>query len=145
MPARSTFLTRDYSAAMDIPDGYRSPVDDALGVKVTEASGDRVVAELDVSERLHQPNGIVHGGVYATIVETTASVGATLWLDGDGVAVGVSNHTDFLRSVRDGSLRAQATPVQQGRTMQLWRVDVTDDAQRPVAAGTVRLMNLREG
>ncbi len=122
---------------------YRSPFDELVGTEVTEASGDRVVARVAVTGRLHQPNGIVHGGLYATVVETTASIGANLWLDGDGVAVGVANHTDFLRSVRAGTLRVDAVPVQRGRSLQLWRVDVTEEAGALVAYGNVRLMNLR--
>ncbi len=120
-----------------------SPFDELVGTSVVEASGDRVVATLDVAPRLHQPTGVVHGGVYATVVETTASIGANLWLAGDGVAVGVANHTDFLRSVTAGTLRVEALPAQRGRTLQLWRVEVRDDDAALVAAGTVRLMNLR--
>lgn len=121
---------------------YASPFDDLLGSEVVQASGERVVATLTVTDRLHQPTGILHGGVYATLVETTASVGASLWLDGEGWAVGLTNTTDFLRSVREGTLRAEATPLQQGRTLQLWQVDITDDEGRRVAHGQVKLMNM---
>ena len=127
---------------MPKPSHYHSPFDDLLGVRITSASGDRVLAEIDVTPQLHQPNGIVHGGVHATVVEVTASVGASLWLGDGRAAVGVSNHTDFLRSVSAGTLRAEAVPVQQGRTLQLWRVEITDEQDRPVASGRVRLMNL---
>ena len=117
-----------------------SPLDRLLGVRVVEASGERVVATLEVSPALHQPTGIVHGGVYATLVETTASIGATL--AAQTVAVGVSNHTDFIRAVREGTLRAEARPVHVGRSLQLWQVDVHDEQERLVAEGKVRLMNL---
>lgn len=130
---------------MPKPSQYHSPFDDLLGVRITSASGDRVLAEIDVTPQLHQPNGIVHGGVHATVVEVTASVGASLWLGEGRAAVGVSNHTDFLRSVSEGMLRAEAVPVQQGRTLQLWRVEITDEQNRPVASGRVRLMNLPAG
>ncbi len=120
-----------------------SPFDELVGTSVVEASGERVVATVPVAPHLHQPHGIVHGGVYATVVETTASIGANLWLAGDGVAVGVANHTDFLRSVSDGTLHVEALPVQRGRSLQLWRVEVSDTDGALVASGTVRLMNLR--
>jgi 1,4-dihydroxy-2-naphthoyl-CoA hydrolase len=130
---------------MPIPSHYHSPFDDLLGVRITSANGDRVTAELEVTPQLHQPNGILHGGVHATVVEVTASVGASLWLGEGRAAVGVSNHTDFLRSVSEGTLSAEALPIQQGRTLQLWRVEITDEQNRPVAAGRVRLMNLPPG
>ena len=131
---------------MDVSDAasaYRSPFDDLNGCRVVHAGGERTVVELAVAGKHHQPDGIVHGGVYATLVETAASVGANAWLAGTATAVGVSNTTDFLKAVRGGTLRAEATPVQQGRTLQLWRVTITDGDGRTVATGTVRLMNLR--
>ncbi len=119
---------------------FDSPLDAALGVEVVEASGDLVVARLPVTETLFQPTGIVHGGVFATLVETTASIGASR--AGECVAVGVSNHTDFLRAVRGGELRAEARPVHCGRRLQLWHVQIFDEQQRLVAEGKVRLMNV---
>ena len=120
---------------------FFSGFDDVVGTRVLEASGDRVVAEVDVKPHLHQPTGIVHGGVHATLVETTASIGASLYLGDVGMAMGISNHTDFLRPVSEGILRVVAEPIQRGRTMQLWQVSITDEQDRPVAAGRVRLMN----
>lgn len=120
-----------------------SPLDDLLGARVVHAGPDRVVVELDVDARHHQPFGIVHGGVYATLAETAASVAGSFGAPGpDGHAVGVTNHTDFLRPVSGGRLTAEATPLQRGRTLQLWRIDITDDADRLVAHSTVKLYNV---
>ena len=122
----------------------RSPYDELIGVRLGDAGPDHAVAELAVTAALHQPGGIVHGGVYATLVETCASIAANHWLGGDGVAVGVSNHTDFLRAVRSGTLRAEASPVQRGRRLQLWEVTVANERGREVARGSVRLANVDE-
>ena len=113
-----------------------------LGIRVEEASGDRVVLSCPVTSDLHQPYGLVHGGVYATLAETAASIAAALWFGDRGKVVGVANATDFLRAVREGSLRAEATPLSRGRTTQLWQVEVTDERGRLVAHGRVRLLNL---
>lgn len=120
----------------------RSPFDDLVGIVVEEASAERAVSRLPVGPRLHQPGGVVHGGAYATLVEVTASMGANVWLAGQAVAVGVSNHTDFLHAVRAGVLTAVATPLQRGTRLQLWQVSVTDTEDRLVAHGTVKLFNL---
>ncbi len=130
-------LTTDESA------GYRSPFDELVGTRIVEASGARAVATLEVRAEHHQPTGVVHGGVYATVIEALASAGATLALDGDGVAMGISNSTDFLRAVTGGTLHFVATPIQVGRTLQLWQVEVSDEAGRPVAHGKVKLYNRR--
>ena len=118
---------------------------DLLGMRVVDASPDRAVVEWEVIPSQHQPYGILHGGVYCAAVETAASWGAALWYGERGRVVGVSNTTDFLRSVRDGRLTATATPVHRGRSQQLWQVEVTDSATRLVARGQVRLQNLSAG
>ena len=83
--------------------------------------------------------------MHCALVETAASIGAQLWLGGDGIVVGVSNQTDFLRGVKvEGALQARATPVHRGRLQQLWQVDVHDGDKRLVATGKVRLQNLRD-
>lgn len=113
-----------------------------LGLRVVEAGGDRVVLEWKARPELHQPYGIVHGGVYCSVVETAASLGAALWLGERGQVVGVNNQTDFLRAIRDGRLVATATPIHRGRLQQLWQVEITDEDERTAARGQVRLQNL---
>lgn len=120
------------------------PFDELLGIEVLELSPGRVVAELVVTPKLHQPYGILHGGALAALAETAASYGGALAArqgDGGG-AVGVSNHTDFLSAVREGTLRAEATPLARGRSFQLWQVAITADDGRLVAHSKVRLFNL---
>jgi 1,4-dihydroxy-2-naphthoyl-CoA hydrolase len=114
------------------------------GLVLDEIALDRVTAHLDIDDRHHQPFGIVHGGVWCTVVESIASIGASLHTLGDGrVVVGVANATDFVRPVRDGRVQATATPVHVGRTQQLWLVEIRrgDDAKL-VARGQVRLQHI---
>jgi 1,4-dihydroxy-2-naphthoyl-CoA hydrolase len=115
-----------------------------LGLEFTEANGDRVVIRWKARPELHQPYGIVHGGVYCSVVETAASVGAALWLGERGQVVGVSNQTDFLRAVREDLLTATATPVHRGRLQQLWDVEIRDEQDRLVSRGQVRLQNITD-
>jgi len=114
----------------------------AIGLQFSEVSADRVVASCEVTPDLLQPYGIVHGGVYCSMVEATASYGAAIWFGDRGHVVGVANHTNFLRALRGGSVTAVATPIHRGRTQQLWQVVVTDDTGRDIARGEVRLANL---
>jgi uncharacterized protein (TIGR00369 family) len=115
-----------------------------LGMEFTEVTADRATLTLKIRPELHQPYGIVHGGVYCAMVETVASTGAAVWLGDRGHVVGVSNQTDFLRAVRDGLLTATATPVHRGRLQQLWVVEITDEGRRTVARGQVRLQNITD-
>jgi uncharacterized protein (TIGR00369 family) len=114
-----------------------------LGMDVQSASGDEVVIRLPIEAKLHQPYGIVHGGVWCSLVETAASTGAAEWWGERGNVVGVANHTDFLRAVRDGAVVARATPVHRGRLQQLWLVEIREESgDRLVARGEVRIQNL---
>ena len=113
-----------------------------LGVKFGEATGDRVVATWTATPKLHQPYGIVHGGVHCSVVETLASVGGAVWFGDRGHVVGVNNSTDFYRAVRDGRLTSTGTPVHQGRSQQVWVVETVGEDGRLVARGQVRLQNL---
>ena len=126
----------------------RSPFDKLIDLKVIEASAHRVVARLEVDPDKHtQPYGIVHGGVYCAMAETAASIGAALALhdDGDSGAVGQSNHTDFLRATRSGTLTAVAVPSHVGRSVQLWQVGITDGDGHLVAQSKVRMFNVGVG
>lgn len=121
---------------------------EGVGIEMLEAGPERVRARVLADRRHHQPYGIVHGGVYCAIVEDVASRGAGLAAaargHGAGV-VGVSNHTDFLRSHDEGELVAEGTPVHVGRSAQLWQVEIrrTRDGAL-VARGQVRFQVLSE-
>src|SRR4051812_30339032 len=115
---------------------------DLLGLRFDEVGPDRVVISWEVTPALHQPYGIVHGGVHASVVETAASIAGAAWLGDRGQVVGVSNSTDFLRAVREGTLRAVAEPVHRGRLQQLWIVEIRDEQDRLIARGQVRLQNI---
>ena len=114
--------------------------DSLIGLELDEITADGVTAHFDVRPELHQYYGILHGGVLASVVETVGSVSGAAWYGGN--VVGTSNHTNFLRSTREGRLTARSTPVHRGRTQQLWDVDITDEQGRLVARGQLRLANL---
>jgi 1,4-dihydroxy-2-naphthoyl-CoA hydrolase len=116
---------------------------DWLGLDFVESSGDKVVCTWTAQTRMHQPYGIVHGGIHCSVVETMASFGAAMWLGEKGQVVGVNNNTDFYRAVSDGPLTSTATPIHQGRSQQVWMVEtVADETGKVVARGQVRLQNL---
>ena len=118
----------------------------AIGLSFTRVSPDEVVAEVPVTPALLQPYGIVHGGVYCSIVETLASAGAALYAMRDGrTSVGLENTTSFVHAVRAGKLVAVATPVHRGRGSQVWEVAISDEGGRLAATGRVRTLSLEPG
>jgi 1,4-dihydroxy-2-naphthoyl-CoA hydrolase len=117
---------------------------DSLGFVVDELTGTRVAGHIDLGPDHHTPWGVVHGGVYATIVESVGSLGASAAVEGQGqFAVGVNNSTDFLRPMTAGRIDVVGTPVQQGRIQQLWDVTMTRaEDGKVVAQGRLRLQNV---
>ena len=116
---------------------------ETLGMEIVSASADEVVVEWTVSAKHHQPMGIVHGGAHCTAIETACSVGASISArerDPNMAAVGLENHTSFIRAVRAGVLRATARPLTRGRTTQVWEAEIRDAEQRLIATGRVRLL-----
>lgn len=116
----------------------------ASGFVVEEATGQRVTGYVDLGPEHHTPWGVVHGGVYATIVESAGSIGASAAVVERGqFAVGVHNGTDFLRSTTGCRASVTGEPLQQGRTQQLWLVVITDTStDKVLARGQLRLQNV---
>ncbi len=118
-----------------------SGFDKRLGLRFTAAGPEKFRAELTVDESHKQPYGLVHGGVYAAMIETVCSTGAAISvLERGRSAVGLENSTSFLKAVRSGRLVCEAVPLVQGRNSQVWEGVVRDDRGRLVAKGRVRLL-----
>ncbi len=114
-----------------------------LGLTFEEMGPERVVAFFETGVDLHQPWGLVHGGVFTAVIETAATTGAYQAVKDRGqLAVGVNNVTDFLRPHQQGRLRVVAEPLQQGKSQQLWQVIVEREDGKAVARGQVRLQNV---
>ena len=124
----------------DIGKGF----DSELGLSYVKVTPDGGSAQLEIHDKLLQPLGIMHGGVYCSIVESLASVSGHVWLseNGGGTVVGVNNNTDFLRAISSGTVTAVSSPIHRGRRQQLWLITITDDNGRVVARGQVRLQNI---
>jgi 1,4-dihydroxy-2-naphthoyl-CoA hydrolase len=114
------------------------------GLRFDLISATSVTGWIDLGPQHHQPFGIVHGGVYASAIETSASVGAsTAAMERDMIAVGVNNNTNFVASMSEGRVRVVAEAFVQGRTQQIWNVTITRESDdRLIASGQVRLQNV---
>jgi uncharacterized protein (TIGR00369 family) len=135
-------MSVDLPAEFDLDRARAGAFLQTLGVEYESVTTSTVVAHVDVSADHHTPWGIVHGGFYAAVIETVASVGASYAVLSNGqFSVGVNNQTDFLRPFVEGRLNVQATAVSQGRNLQLWLVELTNADGKLIARGQVRLFN----
>lgn len=116
----------------------------ASGFVVDEVSDTHLRGHVHLGADHHTPWGVVHGGLYTTIVESAASIAASQAVaDRDEFAVGVHNATDFLRPTTGGLARVEAEPLHQARTQQLWQVVIThEETVKVLARGQLRLQNV---
>ena len=112
------------------------------GLVLDVISSTRVAGHIDLDDRHHtlghRPRRRLHDRRRGA-----ASIGASAAVEEKGqVAVGLTNTTHFLRSLTSGRVLVEGMALNQGRTQQLWRVDITDGAGTLVAHGEVRLQNI---
>jgi 1,4-dihydroxy-2-naphthoyl-CoA hydrolase len=136
-PSTSNNVRRSALAVIPIEETFLAGIHD----QIVQHDDGRLTCTMVVGNHLLQPMGIVHGGVYASIAETLASMGSALAVGIDsGMAVmGQSNNTTFLRSVRDGTIRATAFARHKGRTTMVWQIDMVDDDDRLCATSQVTI------
>ena len=112
-------------------EGFPVGFDRLYGLEVLDIGEEEARAQVKVRDELRQPAGLVHGGVFASIAETLASMATWLAVHEDGkTAQGLSNQTSFLRPIVDGTIHATARRRHRGRTTWVWEVDITDDQDR---------------
>jgi 1,4-dihydroxy-2-naphthoyl-CoA hydrolase len=122
--------------------------DRLYGLEILAYDDEQVTAQVAVRDELKQPAGLVHGGVYASIAESVASMATALAVIPEGsMAMGLSNSTSFLRPMTEGTVHAEATRLHRGRTTWVWDVRFTDDAGRTCALTrmTIAVRPLPEG
>ena len=105
---------------------------DALyGLEILSLGEAEATARVPVRDDVKQPAGLVHGGLYASIAESLATIATGHVVGQDGMAAhGISAQTSFLRPILQGTIHATARRRHRGRTTWVWEVDVTDDEDR---------------
>jgi uncharacterized protein (TIGR00369 family) len=133
------YVRRYRGAAVTIPsaeqiNGALRGFDRLYGLELLSCTDMEVSARVVVREELKQPAGLVHGGVYAAVAESIASLAtAVAVLEQGNMAVGQSNSTSFLRPITEGVIHALGTRLHRGRTTWVWDVRFSDDADRTCA------------
>jgi len=121
--------------------------DALVGMRFVSIAEDRLEATLAADERHIQPYGLVHGGVYAALVESACSVGAAMAVMAAGKnAVGLENTTRFKKGCRSGAtLTVVAVPAGGAEGYPVWSASITDEGGEVCAEGRVTLRVLDTG
>ena len=113
---------------------YERTFDGLYGLEIHAFDEETVTASVPVRDEVKQPMGLVHGGLFASIAESLASMATALAVAPDGKrAMGLSNATSFLRPITEGTVHATARRLHRGRTTWIWDVEITDDEGRRCA------------
>lgn len=130
------------AAPSDLPQTipYEQTFDGLYGLEVLEMGEERATGRVPVRDAVRQPIGLVHGGLFASIAESLATVatGKAVILDGM-IATGMSNLTTFLRPITAGTVHAEAIRRHRGRTTWIWDVEITDDDGRLCAVSRMTI------
>ena len=125
----------DYTQAIN--ERLKDTMADLIGLRVTHADPRRVVGEIVVHTRLTQPLGYIHGGALMTLMDTVAGMGSALNVaSGEGFLT-VEFKINFLRSVREGRIVAEAAAVHIGRRTHVWQVTAHDESGRQLALASL--------
>lgn len=102
---------------------------ETLQIEFTEVGDDFLVARMPVTPRVHQPDGVLHGGASVALAESVGSAGAYFFLNSKEVVIrGIEIAANHVKSVRDGYVYAHANILHKGRTTQLWQIKITNEA-----------------
>ena len=118
-------------------------VNDVLDIETVLATPEKVVMRVKVDHKVHQPFGILHGGVSALLAEGAASIGGAVSVGPDQIVVGAELNCSHLRSMSSGTLTATATPIRKGRTVHVWGIELTDDQDRLICVARCSLQVLK--
>ena len=101
---------------------------ETLEIEFTEVGEDFVIARMPVTPRVHQPDGVLHGGASVALAESVGSMGAFFFLNSEDIIIrGIEIAANHVKSVRDGYVYAHASILHKGRTTQLWQIKITNE------------------
>ncbi|MDT7830137.1 hotdog fold thioesterase [Pricia sp. S334] len=108
-------------------DSSKNTLMETLHIEYTDVGTDFLIGKMPVSPKVHQPDGVLHGGAMVALAESVGSMASYIFLDAQKFAIrGIEIAANHIKSVRDGEVFAKATILHKGRTTQLWDIRITD-------------------
>lgn len=99
-----------------------------LKIEYVDVGKDYLVAKMPVTPRVHQPDGVLHGGATLALAESVGSAASFLFFKDQQVMIrGIEISANHVKSIRSGEVFAKAKIIHKGRTIQLWEIKVTND------------------
>ncbi|MFD2518487.1 PaaI family thioesterase [Salinimicrobium flavum] len=107
---------------------------ETLDIEISEVGDDFLIARMPVTSKVHQPDGVLHGGATVALAETVGSMASFVFLNTEDYYVrGIEISANHLKSISEGYVFAKATYLHKGRTTQLWNIRITDEAENLIS------------
>lgn len=107
---------------------------ETLDIEYIDVGEDFLMAKMPVSPKVHQPDGVLHGGASLALAESVGSAASYIFLDGNKYFVrGLEISANHVKSIKDGFVYAKATILHKGRTTQLWEIKITNEADQLIS------------
>lgn len=111
-----------------LADSCKGTLMETLDIKYIDVGEDFLVAQMPVNSRVHQPDGVLHGGASVALAESVGSAASFLFLNGQKVMVrGLEISANHVKSKKEGTVYAKASFIHKGRTTQIWNIDIVDE------------------
>ncbi len=82
---------------------------------------------MPVTSKVHQPDGVLHGGASVALAESVGSVASHIFIDAANYYIrGIEISANHIKSISEGDVYAKATFIHKGRTTQVWNIRITD-------------------
>ena len=100
---------------------------ETLDISYVDVGENFLIAKMPVSPKVHQPDGVLHGGASVALAESVGSAASYVFLDGQEFFVrGIEISANHVRSIKEGYVYAKASIIHKGRTTQLWEIKITN-------------------
>ena len=102
---------------------------ETLEIEFIDLTEDVLIARMPVTPKVHQPDGVLHGGASVALAESLGSAAALVFLGKDNIMIrGLEISANHIKSIKDGFVYAKATALHKGRTTQLWQIRIENEA-----------------
>jgi 1,4-dihydroxy-2-naphthoyl-CoA hydrolase len=118
---------------------------ETLSIEFVDVTDSTIVARMPVTSKVHQPDGVLHGGASVALAESVGSAGAFIFLDSEDIVIrGIEISANHIKSVKDGFVYAKATILHKGRTTQLWQIRITNEADELVSLVKLTTLTMKK-
>lgn len=100
-----------------------------MGLELIEIGEGSARMRCEIQSFHHAPNGFLHAGAVISLADTAAGYGCVgNWPDGATGFTTIELKTNFIGTLLEGTMLAEADMVHGGGTTQVWDVVVSDEA-----------------